>query len=73
MSQNPERCGFGCEWSGAEDRNAAVVSGIGGLQSAANFGDEMGRQRDNCLITRSEKRRLQVLYAKARQNQSVAA
>src|SRR6202022_896686 len=45
----------------AEDRNAAVASGIGGLQSAANFGDEIGRQRDNCLITRSEKRRLQVL------------
>jgi hypothetical protein len=25
----------------AEDRNAAVASGIGGLQSAANFGDEI--------------------------------
>jgi len=38
------------------------------LQSAANFGDEIGRQRDNCLITRSEKRRLQVLYVNTRQN-----
>jgi hypothetical protein len=45
----------------AEDRNAAVASGIGGLQSAANFGDEIARQRDKCLITRSEKRRFQVL------------
>ncbi len=38
----------------AEDRNAAIASGIGGLQSAPNFGDEIGRQGDECLITRSE-------------------
>ena len=27
----------------AEDRDAAVASGIGGSQSGANFGDEIGR------------------------------
>jgi hypothetical protein len=32
-------------------------AGYGGLQSATDFGDEIGRQRDKCLITRSEKRR----------------
>jgi len=31
-----------------------------GLQNATNFGDEIARQRDKCLITRSEKRRFQV-------------
>src|SRR6266851_6850710 len=32
----------------AEDRNAAVASGIGGPQSTADFGDEIGRKRQ-CL------------------------
>lgn len=41
-------------WPQAADRNTAVASGTGGLQSTANFCDEIGRQSDTCLITRSE-------------------
>jgi hypothetical protein len=60
----------GC--AGGEPSDAAVVwwhagvaalpspAGYGGWQSATNFGDEIGRQRDKCLITRSEKRRFPV-------------
>src|ERR1039457_3700261 len=52
----------------AEDRGAAVASGIGGLQSAADFGDEIGRQRDTCIRIQSEKRQFRMFYANARQN-----
>jgi len=50
----------------AEDRHAADASGISCLHSVAKFGEEIGRQRDKCLITRSEQRRFQVLFANAR-------
>src|ERR1019366_4395229 len=56
----------------AENRDAAVASRIGGPQSGADFGDEIGRQRDKCLRTRLEKRQFRVFYANARQNWSVA-
>src|ERR1019366_723005 len=52
----------------AEDRGAAVASGIGGLQSAADFGDEIGRQRDRYLRIQSGKRQFRMFYANARQN-----
>src|ERR1035437_8816582 len=53
----------------AEDRGAAVASEIGGLQSAADFGDEIGRQRDKCIRIQSEKRQFRMFYANARQNE----
>jgi hypothetical protein len=59
-------------WRHAEGRKRCRASGIGGLQSVANLGDEIGRQRDKCPIARSKKRRFQVLYANARQSWSVA-
>ena len=42
------------------------------IQGGADFGDEIGRQRDKCLRTRLEKRQFRVFYANARQNWSVA-
>jgi hypothetical protein len=56
-------------WHSTDDLNAAVASGIGGLQSAANFDDAKGSKGK----TRVGRRRLQVPYANARQNWSVAA
>jgi hypothetical protein len=38
------------------------------LQTAADFGDEIGRQRDKCLRIQSEKRQFRMFYANARQN-----
>jgi hypothetical protein len=38
------------------------------LQSAADFGDEIGRQRDKCLRIQSGKRQFRMFYANARQN-----
>jgi hypothetical protein len=45
---------------------ATVADGIVRAQSGADFGDETGRQKDKCLMTRSVKRRYQLLYANAR-------
>ena len=56
----------------AEDRGAAVAGGIGGLLSATDFGDEIGRQRDKCPRISSETRQLRVSYVSAMQNWSVA-
>jgi hypothetical protein len=46
-----------------EDRNAAVASGIGGPQSAADFGGRDREERDGRLRTRSEKRQFAYLMS----------
>jgi hypothetical protein len=40
----------------SKDRDAAVAGGTGGPQSAADFGDEIGRERDKCLRSSSARR-----------------
>jgi hypothetical protein len=57
----------------AKDYGATIASFIGNPQSSADFGDEIGRQRDKCLMTRLETCWFRMFYANAKQDWSVAA
>jgi hypothetical protein len=56
-----------------EDCYAAGASGIGSPLSGADFGDEIGREEDKCVIIPSETRRFPGFYFSMSRTGSVAA
>ncbi|MGH7839154.1 MAG: hypothetical protein ACREQC_15180 [Candidatus Binataceae bacterium] len=55
----------------AEDRSAAGTGAIEGSQNAADFDDEIGRERDRCLRTPRKNGRYGCFGVKAKQTRPV--